>query len=256
MKAVLVAILLGRVVAASADLPSGCWQCSVRSMADIKSALKNIPDKQPKEERASDQQLAYLRSFGYFSEKLIKGLGAGQASYLIDQALLIKEDGSARIDASNHKTRKKGGCGILVFLLVVGILVIVMVKKWSGSGNDNPGREFEPQREEISREIPKEAGTPKASERIEPVESVAQTEKLPSESEATPLKLAEIQYPVTVQTTKLFSLFNKEGKETPIAPGTTIEIIERSDLGTLKMEIDGELFVGNESRIAGSIELK
>jgi hypothetical protein len=204
----------------------------MRGMADIKSALRNIPDMQRREERASVQQLNSLRSFGYFSEEMIKGLGTLQASYLIEQAHLIKEDGSARIDAANQKPRKKAGFGTLVFLVLLATLAIVLVRKYGETAKDDPSRGTETQREEISPDISKEA------------------------ERAKPLNLAEIQYPATVQTTKLFSLSNKEGKETPIALGTTIEIIERSDLGTLKMEIDGELFVGNESRIDGSIELK
>ena len=81
------------------------------------------------------------------------------------------------------------------------------------------------------------------------------TEPLP-DSGGKSLDLATIEYPATVLSTKGFSLLNHEGKETPIPVGTMIEIADRTDLGTLKMQIDGELFVGNESRLAGNVELK
>ena len=210
-------------------------------MANIKKAIRNIPERQPDEEPVSQRQIGYLRSFGYFSEKLIKNLGVWQASYLIDQAKLIKEEDSA----TQNKSRKKGGCGTLIFFLLVLFLVIGIVSKCPESENDNPSNDSESKSEVANSENP-----------VKPEGQAAPVPEQISEVVEKSLDLTVIQYPVTVVTTEKFELLNEVGKETPISEGTIINIESRSDLGTLKMTIGGELFVGNESRMIGKIELK
>jgi hypothetical protein len=225
-------------------------------MADIKGALRNIPEKQKGEERANEGQKGYLRSFGYFSELVIKDLGVHQASYLVDQAELIKAEGSANIDLSRKKPRKLGGLVRLVVLCAILGLAIVIGKKFLGSGTDGAATHSESQTEGGLPEVSGNVGGQKESKmeggqkRADPI-----TELRPDSGGKSP-DLAMIEYPATVLSTKGFSLLNQEGKETPIPVGTMIEIAERTDLGTLKMQIDGELFVGNESRVAGNVELK
>ncbi|QTN31654.1 hypothetical protein HZ994_04725 [Akkermansiaceae bacterium] len=225
-------------------------------MADIKGALRNIPEKQTGEEPADEGQKGYLRSFGYFSEKLIKDLGALQASYLIDQAELIKAEGSANIDLSGKKSGKLGGLVRLIVLCAVLILAIVIGKKFLGSGTDDQATRSESQTDKSLPEVSGNAGGQEGSQ----MEGAQKTEDPITEPQPDSgwksLDLATIEYPATVLCTKGFSLLNHEGKETPIPVGTMIEIADRTDLGTLKMQIDGELFVGNESRVAGNVELK
>ena len=225
-------------------------------MADIKSALRNIPEKQAGEEPANEGQKGYLRGFGYFSENLIKDLGLLQASYLVDQAELIKAEGSANIDISQQKTHKLGGIMRLIVLLAVLVVAVVMGRKFLDSGSDDATTHSEFQSEENIPGIPNQGGGQKANKKDGSTGVADPDAELRPESEEESLDLAVIQYPATVLTTKGFNLLNKEGKETPIAVGTTIKIADRSDLGTLTMEIDGELFVGNETRIDGKIELK
>ncbi len=225
-------------------------------MADIMRALRNIPEKQKGEERANEGQKAYLRTFGYFSEKVIKDLGVLQAAYLVDQAELIKADGSANIDTSRKKPRKLGGLVRLVVLCAILGLAIVIGKKFLGPRTDGATTRSESKTEGSLPEASGNAGGQKESrmeggqKRADPI-----TEPRPGSSGKS-LDLATIEYPATVLATKSFSLLNPEGKETPIPVGTMIEIAERTDLGTLKMQIDGELYVGNESRLAGNVELK
>lgn len=221
-------------------------------MADIKKALRNIPEKQPGEESANEGQKGYLRSFGYFSEKLIKDLGVLQASYLIDQADLIKAEGSANIDASPKRPGRLGGFVRLILFLGVLALLFVVWKRF-----------LKPEiSDALDATVPKTevAGSDVSNQSVERETSPQDRPDLVSEQTPEPvdeaLDLASIQYPALVVTTQDFALLNKEGKETPIEIGTTIKIVERSELGTLKMEIGGELFVGNESRIIGKIKLK
>ncbi len=225
-------------------------------MADIKGALRNIPEKQKSEERANEGQKGYLRSFGYFSEKVIKDLGMLQAAYLIEQAELIKRDGSARIDTSRKKPRKLGALVGLIVLCGILALAILIGKKFLGSGTDGAATRSESKTEGGLPEAPGNAWGREGS-KMETEQKAADpiTEPRP-DSGGKSLDLSMIEYPATVLATKAFTLLNKEGKETPIPVGTTIEIADRTDLGTLKMQIDGELFVGNETKLAGNVELK
>jgi len=225
-------------------------------MADIKRALRNIPEKQAGEEPANEGQKGYLRRFGYFSEKLIKDLGTLQSSYLIDQAELIKEEGSANIDASQKKPRKLIGFVRLIFLLAVLFLVIVMGRKFLKSGNEDATNHSESESERSIPEDPEKAGEQKATEKLEPEGQAAPATGQLSESVGKSSNLALIQYPVIVVASESFDLLNNEGKETPIAAGTPIKLVKRSELGTLTMEIGGKLFVGNESRLLGKIRLE
>ena len=223
-------------------------------MSDIKRAIRNIPKRQPGEEPVSQRQIGYLRSFGYFSEKLIKNLGVWQASHLIEQAKLIKEEGSANIDASQNKQRKKGGCGKLILFLLVLFVVIGIASKRSGSEDDNPSNESES--EVANPKIPVKVDEDKTTKRAKPEGKADPVpEQIPKVVEKS-LDLAVIQYPATLVTTERFELLNEVGKETPIPVGTIIKIQSRTDLGTLEMTIGGKLFVGNEIRLKGKIELK
>jgi hypothetical protein len=61
-------------------------------------------------------------------------------------------------------------------------------------------------------------------------------------------------FPITVTTTQPFTLLDKAGKETPIPLGSSIKVMSRGKLGSLAMEINGAIFVGNEERLLGKIE--
>jgi hypothetical protein len=220
-------------------------------MADIKSALRNIPEKQPGEEAANEGQKGYIRSFGYFSEKLIKNLGSLQAAYLADQADLIKKEGSANIDIYQKKPRKLGKPIIIVVLLGLIALVHFKGKELFGPKADGLDQPAGRQSEAPKPEVPKREGT-----RKEPRSEVSPVPAPVPEAPEMPLDLASVQYPAVVVATGPFVLLNSEGKETPIAAGTLIRVAKRSELGTLTMEINGALFVGNESRLVGKVRLQ
>lgn len=220
-------------------------------MADIKSALRNIPEKQPGEEPANEGQKGYLRSFGYFSEKTIKELGALQATYLADQADLIKREGSANIDIHQRKPRKLARPIIIVVLLGLIALVHFKGKELFNRKADVLADPAARESEAPAPEVPKSAGDRKASD------SRADPAPVPApEVPEKPLDLAAVQYPAILVATDPFVLLNSAGKETTIAVGTLIKVVKRSELGTLTMEIDGALFVGNESRLVGKIRLE
>lgn len=68
--------------------------------------------------------------------------------------------------------------------------------------------------------------------------------------------LEGVPLPCTVIVIEKFSLLNAASKETEIPTGWTIKILSRKKLGTLETEINGRLFVGNESRLAGKVKLR
>ena len=60
--------------------------------------------------------------------------------------------------------------------------------------------------------------------------------------------------PKTVVLSEKVQLLNAAGKEVTIPEYSSIKIITRSPHGTLTMEIDGNIFVGNEERLAGKFK--
>lgn len=207
------------------------------------------------EEPANEGQKAYLRTFGYFSEKMIKGLGNLQAAYLIDQAESIKEEGSASLD-SQLRTRRKSGRGRLIVLLAVLVLVTAVAGYLSKREKDETAIHPEPNGGEFA---PGDPHSGKEGNVIKKAKPGTQADPIPEEvpaPDAKPLELAVIEFPATVVTTEEIKLLNSEGKETAIAADTPIKIAKRSELGTLTMDIGGELFVGNESRLLGKVRLE
>ena len=220
-------------------------------MADIKSALRNIPERKPGEEPANEGQKGYLRSFGYFSEKIIKELGASQAAYLADQADLIKKEGSANIDIYQKKPRILGKLIVIVVLLGLIALVHFKGKELFGPKADGLEQPAGRQSEAPKPDVPNREVT-----RNEPRSEVKPVPAPVQEAPEKPLDLASVKYPAVVVATDPIGLLNSAGKETPIAVGTLIRIAKRSELGTLTMEINGALFVGNESRLFGKVRLQ
>ena len=229
-------------------------------MSRIKSAIKGIPRLQPEEEVASDKQIGYLRSFGYFSEKLISNLGMWQASYLIDKAIQIKESEESEEDEPRQllrgKTRKSknGGCGCLLLVGVALFAGAASVKNCGSDKNAFPTPSLADA--EIAPRIPTR---PKQAE-IEtspPVDQPAPYEDsfaILSEKTTAPPRpglgsFDGLHFPLSIVAIEPFSLLDKAGKETAVAVGTLIQIISRTEKGTLTMEIGGSAFVGNEGRL-------
>jgi hypothetical protein len=68
------------------------------------------------------------------------------------------------------------------------------------------------------------------------------------------LQLEMIDLPTTLIATEPISLLNAAGKEVSMPANTRINVTKRTGHGTLTMEINGALFVGNESRILGKVK--
>jgi hypothetical protein len=111
-------------------------------------------------------------------------------------------------------------------------------------------------------------GPDKKTEIKESIPATSQQQTTPQEStpqESPVQKIKEnpilssfdgIALPAKVIVTEKFSLMNNAGKETEVSSGTVITIMSRSPSGTLTMKIDGELFVGKESRLAGKTKVQ
>jgi hypothetical protein len=86
-----------------------------------------------------------------------------------------------------------------------------------------------------------------------------QTELKPSATGASYRTLESMEgmtLPITITTTSEVVLRDKSGKEVILPTGTSIKVSTRSEHGTLSMDINGALFVGNESRITGKAEIE
>ena len=73
---------------------------------------------------------------------------------------------------------------------------------------------------------------------------------------AVPATLEFVVLPVTLVSTEAFSLLDIEGKETVIPAGSVIKVLKRGKMGSLTTEINKGTFVGNESRLAGKVNLR
>jgi len=69
------------------------------------------------------------------------------------------------------------------------------------------------------------------------------------------ISVENIPLPVLVIVTDPVELLNATGKDVPIPVDTVIKIKNRTSHGTLTMEIDGAMFVGNEERLAKKVRL-
>jgi hypothetical protein len=65
-----------------------------------------------------------------------------------------------------------------------------------------------------------------------------------------------ISLPVSVTVVESVSLLNAAGEDTSFPAGSIIAVKERKPSGTLTTEINGSMFVGNESRLAGKVILR
>lgn len=244
------------------DLANSTRRSIDSSVANVKRALRGIPPKQPGEEPATERQLGYLRSFGFFSEKSIQGLGKWQASYLIDEANVIKAEGETSEDSYYPSRKRKRGCASSLLLLVAGFVVLVVLLKLFDSAskdsstatNEVKSTSIAPSTsKERTRPTQKNSPPPPGSSSVVPstangIESIDTTTGIVQNLTSTPL-------PVTIETVEGISLLNKTGKETAIPPGVLLTIKERKASGTLALDIDGEFYVGNENRLFGKVKI-
>ncbi len=68
--------------------------------------------------------------------------------------------------------------------------------------------------------------------------------------------LEDVPLPTAVTVIEPITLLNATGKETAIPLDTVIMVEKRSSSGTLTMQINGALHVGNESRILQKVKLR
>lgn len=234
-------------------------------MPSVKRALLGIPPKQPNEEPASERQIGYLRSFGYFTEKTILSLGMWQASYLIEQAIQIRESEKGAHDQQLEPRKGKSSPGFAkwVVLFVVAFLVFFGVGKllMSRAGDSEPHSKEIPL--PFSSQVTPKEGTPTAKAETAPPPAAPPVVPPPPKviEDIDPVsgvvrKLASTLLPVTIETVDEISLRDEAGKETPIPPGVALQINKRTPGGTLTLVSSGKTYVGNEDRLLGKVRIK
>lgn len=155
---------------------------------------------------------------------------------------------------------KSGSLGGLLLILVLLIVAGVSVNKL------NPAEQVPPPN---SKPLISNAATNNPSRLADvayvdplkttdpPVETVISTEPESATKHSRPEILASLEgiaLPAVIVTTEEVTLRNSTGKEVALPKETNIKVTSRSTLGTLSMEIKGNLFVGNESRISGKVK--
>jgi hypothetical protein len=218
-------------------------------MAKAKHKGDGIPPRQPGEEPATANQLEYLKSLADFNDADLKALGKYQASWLIEKTKEARE-----LAKSGKSTTRKSPLGLFTIATVFLGLALWgpnLPKLWnqwmnpetpiqSTSGKPNPPS---PPR---TGNVPKE------------IENAPDTPALPDAADTAPspplATLANLPLPATLTVIDPVSLLNATGKEVTFPVDTLITVENRSAAGTLTMKIEGELFVGNESRLAGKVK--
>lgn len=234
-------------------------------MNPIITAIKGMPPREAEEPAASESQLVHLRSFQIFSESTVRDLGVLQASYLIDQAKKIQEyEEAEKISAA--KRNSKRGLGSLVALVLILGAVFWGGKQYLGSVGQPPSPDSvqrvetgaSPSTGKTQGAVIPEEGHPQGVVDSTPSSAGAiggdkKTQLSPDLYELT--TFAGLELPMSVRVVEALDLLNKVGKETTIPVGAIITIEERKNLGSLTMKIDGEVFVGNESRLLHKVRL-
>jgi hypothetical protein len=224
-------------------------------MADVKRAIRGLPPRGANEPPATERQKGFVRSFGYFTERLIQSLGIEQASYLINEAIAIRDQG--RYDDRWYRVpRKHYGCGSLILIIVVIATVTGIASHFLSSNSSSPSDLTESESKPAAKER-REKPTPSMKSHVNG-HGVSENQFAPAvvqPIETPSLNFEIMEFPVVVVTNDKVDLLNQEGKETPIGVGTSIKIMKRTPAGTLTMEIDGKLFFGNEARFLKKIRM-
>ena len=222
-------------------------------MSSINAAIAGIPEKKPGEEAATEGQRTHLRSFGMFSESTIRELGVWQASYLIGKAADIRAAENHAADLADTGSGAKTRYGFLLVLLLIAGSLVWAAKHFSVYPFEaKPGDEAS----QIRIEPHGESGNvkPSATGNQQRAEPAPETGETPANKSRALKSLEGLDFPLPLVVVKPFELLNKLGKETTIAADTVITVVKRTEKGTLTMEINGETFVGNESRLSGKVE--
>ncbi len=222
-------------------------------MSKEKYNVRTIPAKQLGEEPASENQISYLRLLTDMSESDLQSLGKWQASTLIDIAVHFR-DSQSRAASGPSKSGVIGKIVILIVLLAGGWTGYTYITGGSTeslvSAAKPSGKTAAPHGSSKPVRQPAEVtGTPAES-------SNAEIPSRPAASTGTLTTLEGLVLPVQLLATEGITLRDPTGMEVSLPAETTIKVTSRSDHGTLSMEINGALFVGNESRIAGKVKLE
>lgn len=223
-------------------------------MKRIKDVVQAMPEKVAGEGVATDGQVVWLRSTGYFSEALLADLSLSQAAYLMEKAAEIQasgEDpkGGRRGGGVPMVAAGGGGLKILVLFAVLAGGGYLAFQRWGGevpnlASLPGVGKEVaaEPTRPIVAGESEARKGG-NAEEAGRPV--------APQDSRVR--DFGRLVFPAVLSVEEEVSMLDASGKETVLAVGSEVKVSARGGKGTLTVECDGKVYVGNEARLAGKV---
>jgi hypothetical protein len=162
------------------------------------------------------------------------------------------------------KKRSCLGCFLkLIVLAIIGFLALAILGYFLDKGVDKNSEKASDQSNSSSVTNAGER-SPKPNSVEIAAGDVVSADQGASRSSGNPVKIpARVSspfenkdFPLHLIVTEEVNLLNKVGKEVAIKKGAVIRIDKRSDSGTLTLSLNGELFVGNETRLIGKVELR
>lgn len=182
--------------------------------------------------------------------------------------MVMTSEGQLVTPAKPHSSLASLFCGVILFIIVASVVTgFFKSNSRTEIAADTASTDHRGDNEKAAHAAAVKEGIELAKEKrlaLRKSEGATTPQSPPSVAEA-PEKKPDLkskdagsfegsEFPVSVNTTQPLSLLNKDGKDTPIPPGSTIKIVSRAEKGTLTMEINGAVFVGNESRLAGKVK--
>lgn len=219
---------------------------------------------------------------GGFSWKRLLGISAAKSRVSRAIGVPLTKSGRQRkigslLTGGGRKSKSSGGgCGL--------VLLLVVFFGWRSCGGDsNNGTSATDPKitsngyEEVTDTAPMRPTTSKgtsgnsgatgqvtppkeeAGEVIEPKDEPLETPDIEEKSEYPSLYLKSLEnvpLPAILIVSQPVGILDATGKEVMIPLDTVIKVSKRSGSGTLTMEINGDLFVGNENRLSGKVRLR
>jgi hypothetical protein len=239
--------------------------------------FNGMPDREPNEQGATEKQLDYLRRLApHLKAEDLSSLGKWQASYLIEQAIEAKDDDQEEDSRPPRNSPRSGNKGCLLLKLILAALVFWFVfKTVSKLSNPEMGSGIEDKNVHASgKPDEKPDSTSDALAKVSEADVTKDSDshmedsgkKIPAPpieslkgNVADPLFLKSLEgvsLPVTLSVVEPVSLLNAAGKEGVFPVNSVIKVTKRTERGTLSLEINGAIFVGNESRLSGKVRLR
>jgi hypothetical protein len=126
------------------------------------------------------------------------------------------------------------------------------------SGEENLPPRTAPLRTFYDKKPEKASPQPTPEPAPEPAPAIPEQSEVEEQSERTDgilLTLEGLDLPADLQVLNAIQLLDPAGQEATIAADTKIEVLTRTESGTLTLRVGGNAFVGNESRLKGKVRI-